>query len=498
MRALILLLPLLLGIPLFASVRSSAVAGSWYPGDPGALRKMVEGYLAEAGKEKRNGTISALIVPHAGYVYSAGVAAHAYSEVKGGSYDRVILLGTSHYSGHRGLSVGDYSAYQTPLGDIPVDREAVKKLLKHKGVSFIPSAHVREHSLEAQLPFLQVVLPNVPIVTILPGHATPLEDDPELVEAIREVVDDRTLVIVSTDFTHYGRRFDYVPFDQDIARRLKALDLGAFHLLSSSDPADFQMYLDITEASICGQRALRLLMSLFPGAKYELLKYATSGDLTGDYSTCVSYVAGAVIPAPGSPSKRQAAHPLSGSLDAGEKEVLLRLARATLEARLLGSGSLSDALLAVPSTGHLREIAGAFVTLNKDGNLRGCIGYIEGIKPLYQAVVDNAISASSRDYRFHPVKADELKDISVEVSVLSPLKPVDSWSEIKLGTHGVILQKGGRRAVFLPQVATETGWSLEEFLSHLAQKAGLPGDAWREGAEFEVFTAEVFHEGSEP
>jgi hypothetical protein len=313
------------------------------------------------------------------------------------------------------------------------------------------------------------------------------------------------LLVISTDFTHYGSRFDYVPFTSDVEENLRRLDLGAFEYIRRRDMRGFRRYVAETGATICGRDPLSVLAALMEGGDQEvrLLHYETSGTMSGDWSHVVSYIAAEVSgPWPG-----EAAEALPSDVDVEEEEQgerfeiseadrtnLLRLARAAIE-RYLRDRRVPDAAeLGVPITPGMRRIAGAFVTLHKDGELRGCIGEIEPQRELYRVIRDHALNAAFRDPRFPPLAAEELDDIRIEISVLTPPTPVSSWREIVVGRHGVVLHKAGRSAVFLPQVAPEQGWDVETMLSHLSLKAGLPKDAWREGARFEVFEAIVFGE----
>ncbi|NOY52609.1 MAG: AmmeMemoRadiSam system protein A [Deltaproteobacteria bacterium] len=181
-------------------------------------------------------------------------------------------------------------------------------------------------------------------------------------------------------------------------------------------------------------------------------------------------------------------------LDASERTTLLRLARFSLEHFVRTREKSISAPSEIELTERLREPAGVFVTLEEEDQLRGCIGYIEPIRPLYQAVMENSVSACSRDYRFLPVTPEELDRIKIEISVLTPKEEIAEPSGFHPGEEGIILEKEGKRAVFLPQVAPEQGWDREETLRHLCMKAGLPPDAWREGTRFWIFRAEVFSE----
>ncbi|WP_295444137.1 AmmeMemoRadiSam system protein B [uncultured Thiodictyon sp.] len=487
------------------SLRASALAGAWYPADAAALKAQVDGFLSAARGSASAGAIRALIVPHAGYVFSGPTAAEGYSLVKGRSYRRVLVLAPSHYSGFRGLSVDAVDAYRTPLGDVPLDLEAIKRLRASPLVRADADAQAQEHSIEIQLPLLQRALaPGWRLVPVLVGQLIG-DDDRAAAELLRPLADDDTLVVVSSDFTHYGPRFDYRPFllDGRTPARLKELDEGAIARIMDKDAAGFLAYQGQTGTTICGYRPIDILLRLLgPRARVERVAYTTSGALNGDYENSVSYAALSVTdPAPLSAATTRpdavpaaappAGAPPAGALSESDLKALHRLAILSLDSAVLGpsaerEAATREAVAALP--GHLKAPAGAFVTLKSHAELRGCIGTIEPIEPLYRAIMDNSDNAARRDPRFNPVRPSELAGLEVEVSVLTPPRPIASWEEFRVGEHGIILSKGGRRALFLPEVATEQGWTREETLSYLARKAGLAADAWREGAQFAVFT----------
>ena len=472
-------------------VRPAAVAGSWYPGDAAELGAYLDRTLDSAPAWSAPGgeRLHALIAPHAGYAYSGATAAAGYRALRAQAFDRVVLLGPSHHAGFRGAAIADVDAYATPLGEVPLDAVAVARLRETPLVSAGPAGPDREHSLEIQLPFLQRVLaPGWRLVPILVGRLE-AEDYGPLADAIRPLLGDRTLVVVSTDFTHYGARFGYVPFpaDQQVAQRLEDLDKGALAHIAARDPAGFLDYQQRTGATICGFRPVALLLHLLPtDARAHLVRYDTSGALLGDHRNSVSYLAIALTvpdrlaePAAWQPASLEWLHRLAA--------LRVRDAVAATEA---SRGSLEALVEALPA--QVREPAGAFVTLRRDGRLRGCIGYVAPIKPVWQAVLDNAEAAALRDHRFRPVEPAELDDLEVEVSVLTDPVAVADWTGFEVGRHGIILAKGGRRAVFLPDVPVEQGWDREQTLTHLARKAGLPPDGWREGAQYFVFTNHKF------
>ncbi|MEW6027084.1 MAG: AmmeMemoRadiSam system protein B [Planctomycetota bacterium] len=475
------------------NVRESVLAGSWYQANPDTLRKEINKYLsnvklpADAPNE-----VSALVSPHAGHQYSGQAAAYGYSLLKGKSFKRVIIMGPSHRVGFEGVSVSKATHYETPLGKVPLDRTACDKLIQSKLFSYQATADKMEHSLEIQLPFLQVVLEDgYKIVPLVVGE---VDNYQETAKAIKGIIDDQTLVIASSDFTHYGDDFGYVPFTDNIKENLKKLDGEAIEQIISRSPDGFQRYIKSTGATVCGYKPIILLLYILGGEnKATLLNYYTSGDLTGDYLHCVSYASiafsrGVLQYAPTKKMDEEGTDDLNKS----EQETLLKLARQTLKEYL--KNGKTPKVDEKELTARLKEKRGVFVTLKKHGDLRGCIGSIFEPKPLYLGVIEQAVNSAVNDWRFSPVTAAEEKEIDIEISVLSPMKKVASYNDIVVGKHGVYLIKGGCTAVFLPQVAPEQGWTRDQMLEHLSMKAGLSKDAWRQGAEFMVFTAQVFFE----
>ena len=480
-------------VPLAAGerVRPSALAGGWYPQDAEELAAYVDAALQAARVAEPGGVLRALVAPHAGYRYSGATAAEVFSLVQGRRYERVIVLAPSHRSGFHGLSIADVDAYETPLGPVPLDRETIARLRESDLVGSDPGAHAREHAIEIELPMLQRSLaPGWRLVPILVGRLEP-PDYRRAADLLRPFADETTLVVVSSDFTHFGPRFGFVPFplDDDTPARIRALDDGAVDRILAGDPEGLLAYQARTGITVCGLRPLVLLLHLLPpGAEVVRVSYTTSGELTGDYGNSVSYVALAIT----SPEPFSQAAGEARRLEDTDLRLLHRLAILAVDGAVRGpsednGNEVEDALNDLPR--HLRDPAGAFVTLKREGRLRGCVGYILPRKPLYQAVLENGGNAAVQDRRFRPVTPEELADLEVEVSVLSPPEPIPSHEQFRVGEQGVILRKDGRQAVFLPEVASEQGWTREETLSHLARKAGLPGDAWRDGATLEVFTS---------
>jgi MEMO1 family protein len=524
--------------------RPSALAGSWYPADPALLASSVDAHIAQGRPlaEIAGRRPIAVIVPHAGHEWSGDAAGHVYRLLEGeagAGIERVILIGPSHYGAFRGASILPVQAFATPLGDVPLDAEVVRALSAGPDFVAADSAQREEHSLEIQLPFLQRVL-NHPfrIVPILVSRSDPAGWK-RLAAALAPFLDERTLLLISSDFTHFGSRFGYIPFRADLDLNLRRLDKGALVPIVSVDPTALAHYADSTDITVCGIQPIEILLEMLrrpelvkrwngvPEAR--VLEYYRSADRTGDFDGSVSYAAvaffrpGDLRPGEVFPERLRAVHvkgeerlrgggpgtaapqgdagvgaPLEGPVEfnSDEKRFLLGLARHTLEEVLADRPEPECASFPERcSAEKLSADSGVFVTLTEDGMLRGCIGSIVGVEPLTRAVIHNAVNAALNDPRFPPVSIGELAKVEIELSVLTPLRPVGSAEEIVIGRDGVVLERGGRRAVFLPQVAPEQGWDRATMLDNLAMKAGLPRDAWRSGANFQVFEARVFSEG---
>jgi AmmeMemoRadiSam system protein B len=273
-----------------------AVAGTWYPAARDELEKQVDSLLGGADARSSAAILpaAALIVPHAGFAYSGAVAASAFARLRGATFDRVVVLGPSHYFGFRGAAIPDEgSVYRTPLGDVVIDGAGIAALRESGGFLADDRMFEPEHSIEAELPFLQRVLGrDVPILPVLLGGRASGEDAARVAEILAPLVTASTLVIVSSDFTHFGRRFGYTPFTGDVPARIRALDLGAIGTIEAGDASAFAHYVDATGATICGHRAIEVLLRL-PGraSGAKLLEYDTSGRMTASWDHSVSYAA---------------------------------------------------------------------------------------------------------------------------------------------------------------------------------------------------------------
>jgi len=307
------------------------------------------------------------------------------------------------------------------------------------------------------------------------------------------VVED-TLVIASSDFVHYGRAHRYVPFTENIPEQIKELDMGAYQFIANLDAKGFLEYKKKTGATICGSVPIAILLSMMSEpSKAHLVKYATSGELTGDYTNSVSYMSIAFSGVWVKPPEIEPQVNNSELTDEDKKQLLL-LARKTMVYALQNRRVPEVSDLGITISDAMRPARAAFVTLKKNSQLRGCIGDIFPQRPLYKSIITNAIHACVNDRRFAPVSQDELKDITIEISALTAPAPIVSADEICIGIDGVVLNKDGKSAVFLPQVAPEQGWNVDQMLTQLSLKARLAADGWKEGASFLVFQAEVFGE----
>lgn len=471
---LFLLFPLSLSA---AEIKPAAVAGAFYPQDPKELSVMIDSFLNKANPPQVDDNILVLLSPHAGYIYSGQTASFGYKLIKDKPYNTVVIIGVSHFFPLKGVSVYAKGAFQTPLGNVNIDEDFTQKLIGVSPlISFIPEAFSKEHSVEVQIPFLQKVLPQARIVPILIGEADFLLCK-QLGFLLKNAIGDRkdALVVVSSDLYH---GYDY--------EQAKVADTQTLDYIKSLDPELIYAKLKEGVMQMCGGLPLVTAMVLAKEVgvnSVKILAQTDSAQVTGNFKKnnwVVGYASVAIIRGG------------SMTLNVQQRKKLISLARNSIEHYLRTRKELE----VKEDDPALTRQGGAFVTLRKDGELRGCIGHIVAEGPLYLTIKDMAVEAAVGDPRFPPVQINELSGLEIEISVLSPLKKVASADEIKLGQHGVLVKQGYHSGVFLPQVATETSWSKEEFLSNLcAHKAGLPPQAWKDKlTELYVFTAEVFSE----
>ncbi|MFZ4396466.1 MAG: AmmeMemoRadiSam system protein B [Kiritimatiellia bacterium] len=474
----------------------SPLAGRWFPADAGALKEMIAGLLPMPRPAPVSG-VCAVLVPHAGYQYSGKVACQVYARLDTNAYDRVVVLGLSHSLALSGrVSVPDADTIETPLGQVAVDTAFVAALRKSPLVVYEPRAHLQEHSDQIQVPLLQTFFGDrLKLVTIVVGQMNPASSR-NIANVLRPLLDARTLVVASSDFTHYGPNFNYVPFTTNVARQIEALDHQVFAPIAAVDADRFRNVMEQTQATVCGHNPISVLLELLPPkTKVTEVAYDTSGRQLNDWENSVSYLGAIFV---GDWRQARAASNVAAvaevPLDEEDKAQLLKLARATLEAAVRRGKAPAIEDTGVRIRPGMQQVMGGFVTLNLHHELRGCIGEIFPRREIWQVVQEQAVNAALHDPRFEPVSSNETKDIRIEISALTPPKPVASYRDIVIGRHGMTLSKNGRSAVFLPQVAPEQGWDLATTLTYLARKAGLPADAWKQGAEFTVFEAQVFQE----
>ena len=470
-------------------LRAAAIAGSFYPSDPAALSAMIDDLLAHVSGPSVTGQILAAVVPHAGYVYSGSVAAHAYAALKGRKLTRVVLIAPSHHESFAYSSIYDGDAYATPLGNVPVDKAFARQLarmspaMQLSGHGHDPAPSGGEHAIEVELPWLQKVLGSFELVPIVMGDQS-YESSRALGVALAQLIDsqgkqDETLVLASSDLSHFHSYDDAVKIDRKSLGAIEAWDYFSASRNFQSRVWEACGGAPIVAAMIYAERM---------GANHaRLLKYENSGDVTGDHSSVVGYSAVAFVKTPA-----ESAEQIPFSLSDQEKSELLTLARNSVESAVQ-QNKLYEPPASVSPT--LNQERGAFVTLTKSGDLRGCIGYTSAVKPLYITVRDTATHAALHDPRFQAVSPSELPHLEYEISVLSPLRRVTDIQQIRIGEHGLLIKNGNSEGLLLPQVPVEQKWDRQTFIEQTCRKARLDPNCWMdEDTDIFAFSAVVFHE----
>jgi AmmeMemoRadiSam system protein B/AmmeMemoRadiSam system protein A len=465
------------------NIRESVIAGSWYPGDRSTLTRDIKDYLANVPDQKIDGDLIALIAPHAGYMYSGQVAAYAYKLLEGKKYDVVVIVAPSHRAYFKGASIYPAGGFRTPLGIVPIAEDISAALMKKTPlITSVPQAHAQEHAVEIQLPFLQVVLKDFRFVPLVMGQhdfATCEEVGKAIAAAVKGK---KALVIASTDLSHFH------PYAE-----AKALDQVAVDHVNAFDIEGLNKDLDRGRCEACGGGPVLAVMAAAQalGAnKGEVLRYANSGDVIADRSSVVGYMAAALTKS-AKPHRERGKEKVGVDLglNAEEKKTLHDIAHAVIWNMAAGKPVPAFNI----TSERLKELRGAFVTVTEKGRLRGCIGHIKGTKPLYRTVEEMAAAAAFDDPRFSPITKDELKDLEIEISVLTPFKQITDVKEIEVGKHGLYIQKGYYSGLLLPQVATDYKWDRDTFLEQTCLKAGLPSNAWKEkDAKIYIFSADIF------
>ena len=470
-------------------VRQAGVAGGFYPADPKALSAMIDDLLAHATPPPIHDPILAVVAPHAGYQFSGSVAAYTYAELKGRKFSRVVVIAPTHYVGFDFTSIYDGDAYATPLGTVQVDKAFARQLVKLSptiqlsgmGHDITPAG--AEHAIEVQLPWLQRVLGEFQLVPIVMGDQS-YESSRALGLALANMIQDKkwggnTLIVASSDLSHYH------PYDEAVTIDHKTLGaLAAWDYYSMSRNFQTRVWEACGGAPIV---AAMIAAERMGANQAQVLKYANSGDTSGDRSRVVGYSADVFVKAP---TGKAVETPFS--LSDRDKNELLALARKSVEQAVEQRKQYEPGATASEA---LNQDRGAFVTLSESGELRGCIGYTSATKPLYLTVRDTATLAALRDPRFPPVSASELPQLEYEISVLSPLRRVMDPQQIKVGQDGLLMKNGNHEGLLLPQVPVEQNWNRQKFLEETCRKAGMSSTCWQD-ADTDIFrfTAVVFGE----
>ncbi len=475
-------------------IRKPVFAGKFYPADSTELLSTVKKFFDNA-VNKNAGKPLAVIVPHAGYIFSGQTAADAYNQAKNYKYDLIVILGTNHTTANfNKISVYPRQGFQTPLGLSKIDEKTADELISSdKDCVFNSEVHAEEHSIEVQLPFVQYLFPDTKILPAVVGSSD-FNLCVDFGKALAKVLKNKNaLIVASSDLSHYPNYKD-----------AEEVDHITLESISKMEPKDFvnminkQMNKNIQNllTCACGEGPIISAMTAAKELGADtgvIINYANSGDnpIAGK-DRVVGYGAVVFSIKEGNNSKienQEKKQEKEFELNDSQKKTLLSLARKSITLYLTLKKVTPDENF----DPALQKNLGAFVTLRKHGELRGCIGYMREDMPLIKVVSTMAMESAFSDPRFMPVTIGELPDIEIEISVLTPAKPIKNIDEIVLGRDGVVLAKEGRKAVFLPQVATEMGWNKIEFLDNLCRKAGLPAGSWHD-AELSVFQAKIFEE----
>ncbi|MGA3258484.1 MAG: AmmeMemoRadiSam system protein B [Bryobacteraceae bacterium] len=472
-----------------ASLHATPFSGSWYPGRRAELEALLErlfdGSLKRTGPSLLSRPL-AFVVPHAGLDYSGTVAASAYRHLQAAKPERVFILGFTHSGGVPGVSIPDIDAFETPLGEVKIDRAAAREMASGGQFAMVAESQVCDHSVEIQLPLLQKVR-GVPVVPLYVGHLDNTERH-AAAQALAQQIRPGDVLLASSDLTHYGKSFNYEPFPAgpDVDRRLFELDSRVIDAAGSLAPTLFLDTLHELHSTVCGYQPVALLLEtlgLLPGEEVfqQTLDYQTSAEITGDFEHVVSY---------GSLGYFRAD---SFRLDEQAQRALLKSARETLQ-HLSATGE-RQAIPPPAASPMLMRRAPAFVSLHCGRELFGCIGRVTAETPLAEAVPNLTLDAALDDPRFAP-RARVPDGIAIEISVLTPMKRIQDWRAFQLGRHGAYLESGSRSGLLLPQVASHGDYTQTSFLETLSRKAGLRPSAYQDSqSRLSVFQAQVFGDG---
>ena len=469
-------------------IHTSPYGGTWYPKEPTELAELVEKLWREStartGPHLLAGGL-AFVVPHAGLVYSGAVAAAVYRYLERQRPERILLAGFAHSGTAAGIGIPDIDGFRTPLGEVAIDRDLADGFAAEEPFRRMPESELCDHSVEIQLPLLQRAAPEARVVPLYVGRLEP-SDRQRAARRLASCLSPGTVLLASSDLTHFGSAFHYQPFpaDSDVADRLRHLDFEILEAAGSLREEFFLQTLREKSSTVCGSEPIALLLATVGLLEQEgeifqeVLDYQTSGEITGDFRHSVSYGALGYFPC------------TSFQFGEEEQQAILELARRTL-AEYQKSGQRKAPHLPPSGLPSLARRSGLFVTLHKDGQLRGCIGRSTCDEPLEDAVPELTMTAALEDRRFDRVLPSET-GIEVEVSILSPLKRIVERSDFRAGEHGAVLVAKGRQGLLLPQVATERGWNADQFFHALATKTGVSANVYSDpSTRIYVFRAQI-------
>ncbi len=460
--------------------REPVVAGTFYSANANALKQQLDGFFSEFSNPKHD-DVSAIIVPHAGYVYSGAVAASAYAQInRDKKFDNIFILGSSHHVSFKGASVYNQGNYRTPLGLCKVNVDIANALIEGtKEIVFKREAHQEEHTIEVQLPFMQHYFKEMP--SIVPILVATHEKDicRNIANALQPYFNSRNLFVISSDFSHYP--------EWKAARIVDDLTGDA---ICKNDPDELVAVLNKNKkseipnlyTSLCGWSSVLVLLYMTTGKifTYRKIKYQNSGDVFNENKAKVVGYQSIVI---------ERIEQEQVVLSDKDKKSLLELCKNEIFTKL-GVRYSDNTVFEVPES--IENWNSAFVSVYVSGALRGCLGRFDSNLEMSTLLKELANSAAFSDHRFMPVQNEELKNINIEISLLTPMRKVDSVNEIELGKHGVYIKKGSNVGTFLPQVATKTNWTKEQFMGHLARdKARIGWNGWKD-ADIFVYEAIVF------
>ncbi|MEG8946679.1 AmmeMemoRadiSam system protein B [Rosettibacter firmus] len=475
------------------STRYPVFAGQFYSNDSTVLKSQIETFLNNS-KPKTVDSVVAIIVPHAGYIYSGQIAADAFNQIRNNEYDLIVILGTNHTTPNfNNISVYPAGSFVTPIGSLKIDNASANELLKKDPeITTNLAVHAKEHSIEVQLPFIKYLFPNTKILPVIVGSSN-IQLCCKFGKSLADILHNKkALIIASSDFSHYPDFDNAINVDNTT---LKAITQLNPEVILKTINKQLEKRIPQLATCACGEAPIIAAICIAKelGAKSaKVISYSNSGyNPVGSTDRVVSYSAVAITK-----EKAYTFYDVDTlvvdnkyKLTLSDKKFLLKYARKTLEQYFLNQ----TVPLPRNMNQKLKIKRGAFVTLKKLGQLRGCIGHMIEDTPLCTVVGAMALQAAFNDTRFRPLTKEELNQIEIEISVLTPFTKIKSADDIVLGRDGVIVKKGNKQAVFLPQVATETGWSKEEFLNQLCYKAGLNAYDWK-NAELFTFQAEIFSE----